>query len=138
MSICFNTVAILFVAEVDNALFVVLLPERVRARIEDRGRVELGDGDAEALARTKLVHTVLILLAVLIPVWLGASDISAGTETALLFPFLAFWAGGVAETLGAGRSGAEVCKAIGLTTVATLFGFIGFVVLVSQSGFDKN
>ena len=34
LSICFNTVAILFLAEVDNVCFSVMLPERTRARIE--------------------------------------------------------------------------------------------------------
>ena len=35
LSVCFNTVAILFLAEVDNVIFQVALPEEVRARVEE-------------------------------------------------------------------------------------------------------
>jgi hypothetical protein len=42
-----NTVAILFIFEVDNAMFAVGTAERVRARVEAAGRVEIGDDEAE-------------------------------------------------------------------------------------------
>eukprot|EP01046_Picozoa_sp_COSAG06_P060712 COSAG06_NODE_13019_length_1302_cov_0.939318_1_plen_56_part_10 len=41
--VCMNTVAILFIFEVDNAMFAVGTAERVRARVEAAGRVEIGD-----------------------------------------------------------------------------------------------
>lgn len=45
--VCMNTVAILFIFEVDNAMFAVGTAERVRARVEAAGRVEIGDDEAE-------------------------------------------------------------------------------------------
>ena len=82
---CFNTVAILFLAEVDNVIFQVALPEEVRARVEEAGRVVLGDADQLALARSKPVHIGLIMVAVLGGVALGAEGVA--------FPLLVFWCG---------------------------------------------
>ena len=64
---CFNTVAVLFLLEVDNITFHAALCERLRARVEEQGHVQLSDAQADALARTKPVHIVLIMVA-----WLGA------------------------------------------------------------------
>ena len=64
LSVCLNTVAILFLCDIDNIFFDLVLGERVRARVEDAGRVELGDAEATALARTKAVHVMLLVLAV--------------------------------------------------------------------------
>ena len=69
LNISLNTVAILFMCDVDNIFFDLVLGERVRARVEDAGRVELDDHEATALARTKAVHVVLIVLGVLGGVW---------------------------------------------------------------------
>ena len=64
LSVCLNTVAILFLCDIDNIAFDLALGERVRARVEDAGRVELDDAELSALARTKAVHVVLIVLVV--------------------------------------------------------------------------
>merc|ERR1711969_199542 len=74
LSVCLNSVAILFMCDIDNIAFALALGERVRARVEDAGRVVLGDGEASALAQTKAVHVALIVLAVLGGVWSGHQD----------------------------------------------------------------
>ena len=106
LSVCLNTVAILFLCDIDNIAFDLVLGERVRARVEDAGRVELDDAEASALARTKAVHVALIVLAVHGAVWLGS------LEAAFFLPFLAFLLGGVAEAFVPGASVAETCKRI--------------------------
>jgi hypothetical protein len=65
--VCLNTVAILFMSmcDIDNIFFDLALGERVRARVGDAGRVELDYAEATALARTKAVHVVLIVLSLL-------------------------------------------------------------------------
>ena len=83
LSVCLNTVAILFLCDIDNIFFDLVLGERVPARVEDAGRVELDDAEASALARTKAVHVALLVLAVLGVVWSG--DLGGG-EVALLLP----------------------------------------------------
>ena len=126
LSICFNTVAILFLADIDNALFATMLPERLRVRIEEVGHVELGDAEAAALARTKPIHTALILVTVLGSVAIGGVD---GDGAAVVFTALTFWVGGVAEAFGAGRSVCDVCKRIGWATGASLLGFVVLVLV---------
>ena len=55
LSVCFNTIAMLFLCEIDNLLYAFLLPERERARVEVEGRVELGESEVVALMRSKVV-----------------------------------------------------------------------------------
>eukprot|EP01043_Picozoa_sp_COSAG02_P065535 COSAG02_NODE_9923_length_2074_cov_1.293165_4_plen_141_part_00 len=59
LSVCFNTIAILFMTEIDNVFYFFVLPERVRARVEAAGRVELTDSEAAAMVRTKVAHGIL-------------------------------------------------------------------------------
>ena len=132
LSICFNVVAILFLCEIDNVLFAVLMPERFRTRVEQYGRVELGDVEAATLARTKLVHTMLIVMAALISVSLGASGGYTGLIACFCLSFLAFWAGSAVEALGQGLSGPEIARYIAQTTGALLLGLCGWFMVVAS------
>jgi hypothetical protein len=51
LSVCFNTVTILFMTHVDNAFYYMyfVLPECVRTRMEEAGRVEPTDEEAAAI-----------------------------------------------------------------------------------------
>jgi hypothetical protein len=73
LNICFNTVAIVFMCEVDNLCYQLALAERSRRRVEHAGRVTLTDADAVALARTKMVHLFLLWLCIVGNVANGAS-----------------------------------------------------------------
>ena len=64
LSVCFNTVAVLFLCEIDNLLYAILLPERERARVEVEGRMELGESEVVALMHSKAAHVVLVLVVV--------------------------------------------------------------------------
>eukprot|EP01043_Picozoa_sp_COSAG02_P016893 COSAG02_NODE_753_length_17610_cov_23.119753_17_plen_480_part_00 len=123
LSICFNTVAILFLCDIDNIAFDLALGERVRARVEDAGRVELEDVEASALVRTKAVHVAMIVLAVL------GGVRSGGNEEASSLPWLAFLLGGVAEALVLGASAVETAKRVGKVAGAWLLGFLFFLLL---------
>ena len=122
LSVCLNTVAILFLCDIDNIAFDLALGERVRARVEDAGHVELDDAETAALARTKAVHVALLVLAVVGAVWSGSVE-------ALLLTFFAFLLGGVAEAFVPGASAAETAKRVGKVLGAWLLGMVGFVVL---------
>ena len=127
LSVCLNTVAILFMCDIDNIFFDLVLGERVRARVEDAGHVELEDAEATALARTKVVHVALLVLAVLGGVWSGDDGM------ALLPTFLAFLLGGVAEAFVPGASAAETAKRVGKVLGAWLLGVFGWVFLFALS-----
>ena len=124
LNICFNTIAILFLCDIDNIAYDHGLSEHVRMRVEERGRVDLGAAEAEALVRTKAVHVGLIVLLVPCVVW------SEQLEVALFLPFLAFWLGGVSEAVAAGGGAAAVGKGVGKATGACLLGLVGFGILV--------
>ena len=83
LSVCLNTVAILFLCDIDNIVFDLALGERVRARVEGAGRVELGSAEAAALTRTKAVHVALIVLAVLAGLWPSHQVLSTHPRSSL-------------------------------------------------------
>ena len=66
--ICFNTVAILFVAGADNMAYHLGLAEPQKARMETVGRVILTSEDSQRLQQTKIAHIPVIIVGVLISV----------------------------------------------------------------------
>ena len=120
LSVCLNAVAILFLCDIDNIAFRMALGERVRARVEDAGRVVLTDAEASALARTKAVHVVLLVLSVLV------ATLQDGLALGLVF--VAFMLGGVAEAFVPGAGVAETAKGVGTAVGAWLLGIVGICV----------
>jgi hypothetical protein len=118
LSVCLNTVAILFLCDIDNIAFDLALGERVRARVEDAGRVELTDAEASALARTKAVHGALLVLSVLVAV----------SQDATYLVFLAFMLGGLVEAFVPGAGAAETAKRVGKAVGAWLLGVAGICI----------
>ena len=76
LSVCFNTVAMLFLCDIDNFTYKVLLSERVRTQVEKNARFELCDAESVALVRSKAIHAALIVTIVPITTW--------ATKTSLL------------------------------------------------------
>jgi hypothetical protein len=66
LSVCFNTVAVLFTLEIDNLAFKMLISERIRAYVEAAGHVELTEAQREALTVVKLTHMVLLFISAFI------------------------------------------------------------------------
>jgi hypothetical protein len=113
------------VRQIDNVAYAVGLSERVRTRVEEFGRVELRGAEAAALVRSKVVHVVLLVVAVPTAVW------SDSILIAWFLSFLAFWLGGVAEVVATPGAGAtEKVKGIGKATGAALLGVVSFYILV--------
>ena len=82
LSICFNTVAILFLVEIDNMSYHVGLGELQKARMESVGRVVLSDAEATNLAWLKLMYLPIVLSCVLCSV--ATMDAFVGSIVALL------------------------------------------------------
>ena len=133
LSVCFNTVAVLFLCEIDNMVYAILLPERERARVEQEGRVELGEVEAAALMRSKAVH--LLLLVVVVPctvVGSGSGDV-VGWELWRWLPVFAFWAAGATEAVLGSVGARQVCQKVGKVTGRSLLGFVGLALLARLS-----
>lgn len=123
LSVCFNTVAVLFLCEVDNVAFAVGLSERVRTRVETAGHVELDDSEASTLARTKLVHASLIVIGVI-----AAVGSKAGINASFL-PLIPFWVGEAVELIVPGESLRWNCGRVGKVTAAFVLGNVGIFTL---------
>eukprot|EP01052_Picozoa_sp_SAG31_P076444 SAG31_NODE_35719_length_320_cov_1.117647_1_plen_104_part_01 len=85
----FNTVAILFITEVDDICFSIGLSERLRSRVESAGRVSLSADKAVQLVQTKTVHTVVWVLIILFTIFEGSGQ--------FIFPAVGTLLGGLAE-----------------------------------------
>jgi hypothetical protein len=106
LSTCLNTVAILFLVEFDNALYIFGLNEKWRSRAESAGRVELSDAEMTALGRSKWLHFGCIMVAVMAGlVLLSMGDGEGGGhgvgrieyQLLVLLPFASFWVAGSVE-----------------------------------------
>jgi hypothetical protein len=97
------------------------LSERVRTRVEEFGRVELQDTEAEALVRSKAVHVVLLVVAVPTIVWSG------NARVAVLILFLAFWLGGAWRRWSPRRAPGRPRRS---RASAALLGVVGFFYYV--------
>ena len=130
LSICFNTVAILFLCEVDNIAFTLGLSERVRARVVAVGRVELSDNEAKSLVQTKTVHVGLFMVFVPGSVWFAHYTATFG---ACLVAGVPLWVGGVVEAFKTGAP-CETGRRVGAALAQMAFGFVfGFVFLLAFS-----
>lgn len=121
LNVCMNTIAVLFLCEVDNVAYAVGLSEKVRARVEFAGRVHLDADDVTALSITKAVHVFFLVICVPLGV---ATQISGS-------PIAAFILAGLAEVVATpGVSTSAKLKRVGVTVAAFLLGQISFVILV--------
>jgi hypothetical protein len=124
---CLPEQAILFLCEVDNIAFMLGLSERVRRRVETAGRVDLGDKEADALARTKVVHIGLIMVCVPASLWAAHFTASFG---ACFVAVAAIWIGGLVEAFVPGATPGETARRVGETVLEAFVGFgFGFLVL---------
>ena len=138
MSVCLNSVAILFILELDNVLFAVGLPERVRARVETEGRVELTDEEAAKFAISKPVHVLLVMMYLLCAVQAVSKLFSVvGTmvlllATGLFGPQSVFLCGAVIEACGPRGGGLlGVAKAIGSWVLGAIISMAFILTAVS-------
>ena len=72
LNICFNTIAILFLAVVDNISYQLGLSEDLRGRVERDGHVLLSSADKISIARIKKANVCAVMLCVLVSVALFA------------------------------------------------------------------
>ena len=132
--------------EVDNICYSFALGERVHARVEEAGRVELTDREAAALMRMKAVHVVTVVTSCLAAVKMCGSSLSvrAGGNVAqlvmlgmLLVP-LGYWLGAVAEVYGSRLTGPEIAKHIGKALGLRLLSLIVCLMLAALSSFKAG
>ena len=76
------------------------LEERVRARVEESGRVELTGNEHRALGFTKQVHVMTITIAILSAVAVVLGDgFNGGVDAMIISGFISFFVGGLLEKI---------------------------------------
>ena len=130
LTICLNAVAILFLADIDNALYLFGLGDDSRARVEQCGRVVLNHSQHSRLTRLKWMHIVLV--AVLI-VWSVASVLFGGNASTFI-PRYGFLVGGLVESVAPGRSMRQTAGHMAIVVASWIGGMMAFLMMM---GFVK-
>ena len=112
LSVCFNTVAVLFICEIDTVVYAGL-PRRFKARMESVGRVVLTDEEADAMVNSQAVHVCAFVCMVLLTV----TTRLVSAPLFMLAPTSAFFIGAAFEGFQNATSPAQ-----GLCTAAKAFG----------------
>lgn len=69
LDVAFNTIAILFLTEVDNITYHLALSERAKQRVDEAGHVQLTDADEKKLSRTKPCCIAIILAGITLAIF---------------------------------------------------------------------
>ena len=118
-----NTVALLFLTEIDNLAYALGLSEQARKRVEVDGRVELGEEATALLLRSKIAHMVAIVAGI------GWFVVSRNAET---IPWYVFsWLAGLVASIR--PSPRETAKRMTTATVACVAGYALNAVLFLYS-----
>ena len=129
LSVAFNSVAILFLCEVDNALFKLALGERARSLLEANAHVTFEEVDLTILARTKAVHVPIIVLTVLVGV--ESTKYNMFREAVFVL-FFGWWIGAIADVLFLDANAQTTAKRVGMKTAYMAMGMVGVQVLWSS------
>jgi hypothetical protein len=128
LSVCFNTVAILFMTEIDNLCYAALSRD-LRERMEEAGRVTMTREQTTIMSRSRLIHVCGIVVAVLIGVNVGFTAGAPGLVTLPLIPFLI---GAAFEAFTSRATPAtilcEVAKAFGAAFVGLCCWFVSRII----------
>jgi hypothetical protein len=74
LEICFNAVAVLFLLDLDDEIYLFWIPEETRREMEeddDRIHIEVDEGEVALLSVTKRLHSALVALSVMLGVAVG-------------------------------------------------------------------
>ena len=111
------------------------LSEQSKARMEAVGRVELDPSFSRVLARTKVVHAVLVpVTAIAGGIWVGRN----GGGPAMWLQFLPWMIGGIVEAFRPDSLGNDIAKQAVQVLFSSLAGFIIFYLpfFVFPTGID--
>lgn len=134
LNICMNTIAILFLMEIDDVLFEYGVGERVRRRAMVAGRVELSKVEEEAIVRTKACHIVVVCASVLYSVR-SLVNSEYGYAWAVAVQFMGFWLGGLIECASSTEmAGLQKITAMITVTCKCWLGFVVFGYIIQLSG----
>jgi len=88
VGICLNTIAILFVLEMDDFMFSHFLPENLRLEVEEKGQVKATQVDNYIIDSTKLIYIVLIPIMVSLNISDYSSLAGQGGTPYVFVPFI--------------------------------------------------
>lgn len=131
LTIAFNTVAILFLTDIDNLSYQFGLDETAKRRVDEAGHVQMTAYESRQLSRTKAFCTTIVVVGICIAVRNGRIFQSAVMGTTMTFLCQA------SEVLSMPESTLqEKAIVVGLAGVSQCVGFMSFtaVIVSAESG----
>lgn len=123
--VCMNTVALLYLADIDDFAYAVVISEPWQTRMEEAGMVALHGRDVRQLARTKVTHTALVTVAV--PLGVAVFGMVDGPWCGCTVVFGAFLIGALEEVRRYGHR--NIAPQVVIVVVAWLLGVVVCVTL---------
>jgi hypothetical protein len=131
LNVCFNTLAVLFLCEVDNAAYAYGIGEKVKGRVERIGHIHLTAAEEAGLTVNKTAHIVIVVVIVVGSVasigGLGGSR--SAFDVLLTYPFVAFWLGGLVASYQPGKTFGEVAKTMSWHTLSSILGWVAYIAM---------
>ena len=144
LTVCFNAVALLFLADIDNYTYGFGITDDLRMRLETEGRSRMGELDANAAVNSQIMHVVSVVLSLFAGVMLRTrmSTEDAGVSQAaynawfahavlgLSMPWWGLMFARIVEVMSADAdiSTSSKMKSIASVVGASLVGFLAFFV----------
>jgi hypothetical protein len=101
VSICLNSVGVLFILEMDNLAYQYGIHEQDRETMETEGGIYLSSGIQASLVRMKSAHLISVPLGIIATLLLIRGDVTGPYHLQIVWMLvcsLSFWAGGLVET----------------------------------------
>ena len=102
VSICLNSVGVLFILEMDNLAYQYGIHEQDREKMETEGSIYLSGGVQASLVRMKNGHLISVPLGITVTLLLIRADITGPYHLQIVWMLvcsLSFWACGLVETI---------------------------------------
>ena len=93
LTVCFNTVAVLFLSDLDNNMYAYGLSESLKREVERRGRVTMSSSEASTLNLVKTLHMLMIMYVIMMGTYFKLGITSLGG------PFITFGLGAAFEAM---------------------------------------
>ena len=117
--------------------YFVLVPEKLRARIDDAGRVELVDSELAFLKRKKYIYFVLLILVQFVVLFVMWLDYLTWVGFSVVPAWFVFGIGGTAEVLlTPDLDNKQRLEGVAVQVAAQIAGAIAFHRLMEIVSFD--
>ena len=130
LSVCFNTVAMLFLVDMPFTAYNYGLSDRTKAILRESECFHLSASEVDEISTSKTLHAALVVVGVTVAV---ASSYHGEWAGIFGVPFLVFYLGGMFEVLIDSKNSDTRSARAGRVTLQALLGFVSCAIIFAFS-----